>query len=1328
MNDIIGHGGGKGAGEQHTHYEATDSLHSTSFARVLDLISEGEILGLAHGMQSVYLNQTPVENSDGSLNFKDVAIDFRTGTQIQDYIPGFPDVENEVAVGVELRSGTPWTHAISNLALSAIRITLSVPALSKGDTTNGDILGYSVAYKIELSTDGGAFAEVLSNSFSGKTTTPYNRSARIDLPAAITGWSIRVTRLTANADTASIADTTNIISYTEVIDAKLRYPMSAIAGVQVDAKQFQSVPTRAYDVYGRIIQVPANYDPITRIYTGVWDGTFKPAWTSNPAWIFRDLVLHERYGLGNRIASSQLDKWALYAIAQYCDQLVSDGKGGTEPRFTCNLYLQSRKQAYAVLQDLASVFRGISYWGGGTIIASSDRPMDPVYVYTSANVVGGKFSRVGSSKKTRATVALVSWNDPADFYRAKVEYVEDEEGIARYGIQQISLTAFGCTSQGQAQRAGRWALATSRLETGVISFDVGMDGSIAIPGQIVRVADPARMGRRNGGRIHTAAGRVVTLDKAPIINVGDSLTVILPSGVSETLTVASIAGDAVTVSADWSTVPLAESVWSVDSSELMAPTYKVLSVKEKSDGLTYTITATQHEPGKFAYIEDGVAVTPRPQTSLDVTKQAPPAAVTIAAYTVSLQDVQKLAMSVSCAAVPGAVAYEGSYKYEDGNWIPIPRQPSPTLDVVDVLPGTYVAKIAAVNSIGITSTETLSTATAIDKNANPKNAAVLLTASTPAFHLSTGGTPTPTSIVFTGSLIDLAGSLTFSCIGGTLTSVTATQATLLYSNMTGTGATVTASIVSNGVTFSRSLLVAVIQDGAAGATGATGAAGTNGTNGTNGSNGSNGADGARGAGQYFATGSSWSDTTANTATPGANIAGDVVTISNGATFIGVKAWSGSAWVAVAPTYDGGAIFPGTVTANKISSNGLDIRDLAGNVLLGVGVPLATGYEAPGTKNSDIVVGGRNLYPDSGFERGTHPCTSRNAINNLFINSTGDGTLTPYDGTKALFFDTTGGDAYVLLGGPQAVVVPGRSYMLSFYYKTASSGSITGSSTYIHRSDGGYDVINLPVLNTSGSSAPFIRLVQAWTCPSGVTSIELRAGIVCSGYSWMWVDCIQLEEGNKATQWTPAPEDVAADTAAAQSTADAATTALADKLSKNAADILTAPITISTSGAIKVGTAAWTGGAPSGTGIVISDKGIAGVNAGTATFAIDATTGDASFGGALTAANMVGTSHIVDHSVSGFDYFTTVLSGAAGGNTFVVSATCDVMITCDMDVNVSGNFGYSIAKWNGAGWLNTYVNIHVEKYPLLAMPAGTYRVTYDDSGYPVTTMTIWKFAK
>jgi predicted phage tail protein len=493
MIEIIGSGGGKGGGGSSSATEEADSLHSTAYAKILDLISEGEILGLVNGAKSIYYDKTPLQNSDGTYNFTNVTVDTRTGTQYQDVIAGFPDVESETSVNVELRQDTPYTRFFSNTQLSAVRITLSVPALSQTNTSNGNVSGYTVQYAIDVNTDGAGFVEVLNTAFSGKTTSEYNRSHRIDLPAATTGWTVRVRRLTADTASSYIQDTTNIKSVTEIIDAKLRYPMSAIIGTKIDASQFSSIPTRAYHVKGRLIKIPSNYNPDSRTYTGAWNGTFSIAYSNNPAWVFYDLVLNDRYGLGDRIDASMIDKWSLYAIGQYCDVMVSDGKGGTEPRFTCNVYIQQRADAYKVLQDLATTFRGMAYYAGGAIYATADMPSDPVYTYTNANVLDGKFKTSGTAQRTRYNTALVTWNDPSNFYEQAVETVQDQDGINRYGIQQVEITAFGCTSQGQAQRIGLWNTVTSRLETQSKTFTVGMDGLMALPGQIVRIADSVAM-------------------------------------------------------------------------------------------------------------------------------------------------------------------------------------------------------------------------------------------------------------------------------------------------------------------------------------------------------------------------------------------------------------------------------------------------------------------------------------------------------------------------------------------------------------------------------------------------------------------------------------------------------------------------------------------------------------------------------------------------------------------------------------------------------------------------------------------------------------------
>jgi predicted phage tail protein len=727
--EIIGFGGGKSGGGGSTPVETPDSLHSISFAKILDLVSEGEIQGLANGSQSIFFDGTPLQNSDSTYNFQNVTVDFRPGTQSQDYITGFPSVENETAVGVELRSTAPYVKAFSNLQLSAVRIRLGVSALSQTNTTNGNISGYIINYKIELSTDSGSYVTVVNTAFNGKTTTNYQRTHRINLPAATSGWSLKVTRLTANANSGTIADTTTIVSTTEVIDAKLRYPMSALIGVQIDASQFTNIPTRSYDLMGRIIQVPTNYDPIAGTYSGIWDGTFKPAWSNNPAWVFYDLVLNNRYGLGSRVNASQIDKWGLYAIGQYCDVIVSDGKGGTERRFTCNLYLQQQADAYKVLQDLATIFRGIAYWAGGNILASADAPSDPVYTYTAANVIDGIFNSVGSPLKSRYTVALVTWNDPADSYKQKVETVQDQSGLVRYGIQQTSITAFGCTSQGQAQRIGLWATLTSRLETQTVTFGVGLDGAIALPGQIVRIADPVKMGRRNAGRISAVSGRTITVDKAAVVNVGDPFTAILPTGEAETQIVQSISGNAITVVTAFSTAPIPQSIWTIDNPDLSAPTYRILSVVEK-DKLTYEITAIQHIEGKFAAIDSGTRIDIPPSTVIPALVQPAPATVTAATYNTVNQGIQSTSLVIAWTPAAGATSYLAEWKRDDNNWIQLPSTGLLQAEVDSIYAGTYSCRVRAVNPLGVKSIPTYSVDTVLTgKTTAPPTVTTLTTAS-----------------------------------------------------------------------------------------------------------------------------------------------------------------------------------------------------------------------------------------------------------------------------------------------------------------------------------------------------------------------------------------------------------------------------------------------------------------------------------------------------------------------------------------------------------------------------------------------------------------------
>ncbi len=721
--------GGKSGSNGRTPVETPDSLHSMAVARIIDLVSEGEIRGLVAGNQSIYLNQVPIQNPDGGWNFAGVTVDTRSGTQDQEYIPGFPSVENEISVNVELRSDQPVVRTVSGSDLSAVRIRLAVPALQKVDEENGDRNGYSISYAVDVSVDGGAYTTVLNDAITGKTTTQYERSRRIDLPAG-SQWQVRIRRLTPNQNNSLISDTVNVLSMTEIIDVKLRYPNSALCAVQVDASQFQNIPSRSYRVWGRIIRVPSNYDPIGRTYSGVWDGTFKSAWTNNPAWVFFDIVTNDRFGLGNRIPLNWVDKWRLYQIAQYCDQLVSDGMGGQEPRFTCSLYLQSRADAYKVLQDMAGMFRGISFYAAGQIMASADMPKDPGPTYSQANVINGEFTYVGSGGKARHTVALVSWTDPDDFGRQKVEVVQHLGAIARYGVNQTEVTAIGCHSRAQAQRVGNHILYTESLETETVSFSVGLDALNCMPGDVIQVADPNRAGRRNAGRIRAAGASSLTLDLVPeTMAVGDTLRATLPNGRTEGRTINGIdAGTGVvTVSAPWSAVPVPQSVWATESSDLVLQLFRVIAVTEGEE-LTYNITALKHVPGKYAAIDDGTRLELPPISIIPPSVQPPPTNVALSSHVVIEQGIATPTLTIQWEPADKAIAYDVEWRRDDLNWVRQGRVATTSIEVPGIYAGQYLARVRAVNALNAVSLPAMSPLTIIAGKTEPPPAVTSLTA------------------------------------------------------------------------------------------------------------------------------------------------------------------------------------------------------------------------------------------------------------------------------------------------------------------------------------------------------------------------------------------------------------------------------------------------------------------------------------------------------------------------------------------------------------------------------------------------------------------------
>ena len=691
-----------GSSSSRTPTEQPDDLQSVAKAKILIALGEGEFAGQLTG-KDIYLDGTALENADGSQNFSGVTWEFRPGTQAQNYIQGIPGTENEISVGTEVSSATAWTRTFTNTQLSAVRLRLKWPSLFKQED-NGDLVGYSINYAIDLQTDGGTWQTVLNTSVTGKTTSGYERSHRIDLPQAGSTWTIRLRKISADANSAKIGDTMTLQSFTEVIDAKLRYPNTALLYIEFDSSQFNgSIPQISCEPRGRVIRVPDNYAPETRVYSGTWQGAFKWAWTDNPAWIFYDLVITDRFGLGNRLTAANIDKWTLYQVSQYCDQLVPDGKGGsgTEPRYTCNVYVQDRNDAYTVLRDFAAIFRGMTYWGGDQIVALADMPRDVDYAYTRANVIDGRFTYSSSTTKTRYTTALVSWSDPGNAYADAMEPVFEQPLVARYGFNQLEMTAIGCTRQSEANRKGRWGILTNNKDR-VVSFDVGLDGNIPQPGYIIAVADELLSGKVMGGRISAVNGRVIKLDRVADAVAGDRLILNLPSGASQSRTIQAVNGESVTVTTAYSETPQAEAVWVVESDELYAQQYRVVSVSDNNDG-TFSITGAWHDPDKYARIDTGAIIDQRPVSVIPPGNQSPPANIVISSFSVVQQNISVETMRVSWDQAQNAIAYEAQWRRNDGNWVNVPRSSTNSFDVSGIYAGRYLVRVRAINAAEISS-------------------------------------------------------------------------------------------------------------------------------------------------------------------------------------------------------------------------------------------------------------------------------------------------------------------------------------------------------------------------------------------------------------------------------------------------------------------------------------------------------------------------------------------------------------------------------------------------------------------------------------------------
>jgi predicted phage tail protein len=695
------HGAKGGEKKPKTPTEAPDSLRSVAIAKMLIAVGEGEFEGTPTA-RDIYLDNTPLQDPQGNMNFPNVKWEWRTGAVDQTYIQGIPSIENETTIGTELRSGTPWVRSISNTQLSAVRVRFAWPALQSMDSSN-NINGYRIEYKVEVATDGGSYQQVLSEAVDGKTTSTYERTRRIDLPRATTGWLMRITRLTTNQNNNKIADTMQIAGFTEVIDAKIRYPNTALLYIEFSAEQFRSIPAVTVGCKARKWQVPSNYDPVSRTYSGIWDGTLKEAYTNNPVWATYGITTVDRFGLGRRIKPWMVDKWELYRISQYADQQVPNGKGGMEPRFICNLNLQSKADAWSLLQDISTIYRGMTYWAQGQVFTLADMPRatDFDFAYTRANVIDGKFTYSSASERTRYTRALISYDNPANNYDTDVTAVTDSKLQRRYGDNPLEISAIGCTRESEAQRRGKWALLTNSKDRAV-TFKVGLDGRIPLPGYVIPIADELLAGRPVGGRISAVNGKVITLDRDTQAKPGDRLILNLPDGKCEGRTVQLVSGRQITVTVAYSVPPERELVWALDADDLAIPLYRVVSVARPEPGV-FEISAVQYDPSKFDHIDTGARLENRPISVVPITVVPAPASVSITSnYSVD-QGLAISAMNISWPAVSGAVAYDVEWRKDSGNWIKLQRTGSTSVDITGIYSGAYLARVRSVSAFEISS-------------------------------------------------------------------------------------------------------------------------------------------------------------------------------------------------------------------------------------------------------------------------------------------------------------------------------------------------------------------------------------------------------------------------------------------------------------------------------------------------------------------------------------------------------------------------------------------------------------------------------------------------
>ncbi|HDY1681947.1 TPA: host specificity protein J [Escherichia coli] len=711
MEAITGAKGG--SQKQHTPVEQPDSAQSMARCRMLLALGEGEFAGGLDATR-IFLDGTPLGNPDGTMNFENVSWDFRPGTQTQTPIPGFPAVENETTVGVSLTKATPWTRALSNTQIDAVLVRIGIPGLQQQEN-DGDIVGTTVQYHIDLAVDGGAYSTVMTKTVTEKLSSLYELTHRINLPKASTGWQIRVVRDTDDSTSQMLQNKTQVQAITEVIDARLRYPHTALLYVSFNAKSFNNIPKISCMPKGRIIRIPSNYDPIARTYSGTWDGTFKWGWTNNPAWIWFDVLTEPRFGLGRRVTPEMLDKWELYRIAQRCDQKVPDGKGGsgTEPRFMFDVYIQSQADAWQVIKDIAAGFNGMTFWGNNMFNVVSDMPADTtkLQILTRASVVGKPVYSSGS-EKNRFSSALINFSDPDNHYQDRTTAVMFPELVRQFKFKQTQITAIGCTRESEAQRRGGWAVYSNSLDR-IITLQTGLDGFVFVPGTVFAFADERLSGRVYGGRItgYNAGLKAVTIDRGTSAVAGDTLMIRTQGGTVESRVIQAVNGTQLILSTPFTAAPLPNAVFVIDAGQLRLQYFRVTNLKFDDEENTFTITGAEYNASKYDAVDNNARLDTPPISLIPTGLVNQPTNIVVSSYDAVRQGQRVATLTASWDAPidkdgklqSDVIAYRAQWKRGNNEWVNVPETGLRNIEVSGIFEGDYLVRVRAINSGGASS-------------------------------------------------------------------------------------------------------------------------------------------------------------------------------------------------------------------------------------------------------------------------------------------------------------------------------------------------------------------------------------------------------------------------------------------------------------------------------------------------------------------------------------------------------------------------------------------------------------------------------------------------